>query len=84
VILQQDAFDKIDASSPIERQKEMLEKVLEVCHTNFDFESFEEVNPYFKRVINIFKQMNYSLYQSEDFKKYETELDAIIKERKAA
>ena len=84
VILQQDAFDKIDASSPIERQKEMLEKVLEVCHTNFDFESFEEVNPYFKRVINIFKQMNYSLYQSDDFKKYETELDAIIKERKAA
>lgn len=84
VILQQDAFDKIDASSPIERQKEMLEKVLEVCHTNFDFESFEDVNPYFKRVINIFKQMNYSLYESDDFKKYETELDAIIKERKAA
>lgn len=84
VILQQDAFDKIDASSPIERQKEMLEKVLDVCHTDFDFENFEEVNPYFKRVINIFKQMNYSLYESDDFKKYEAELDAIIKERKAA
>ncbi|KAF0199215.1 MAG: V-type H+-transporting ATPase subunit A [Bacteroidetes bacterium] len=84
VILQQDAFDKIDASTPIERQKDMLGKVLEVCRTGFDFESFEEVNPYFKRVINVFKQMNYSLYQSGDFKKYEAELDAIIKERKAA
>ncbi|MHC1775040.1 MAG: V-type ATP synthase subunit A [Lentimicrobium sp.] len=84
VILQQDAFDKIDASTPIERQKEMLGKVLDVCRTNFDFDSFEEVNPYFKRVINIFKQMNYSLYQSGDFKKYESELDAIINERKAA
>ncbi len=84
VILQQDAFDKIDASSPIERQKDMLGKVLDVCRTSFDFESFEEVNPYFKRVINIFKQMNYSLYQSADFKKYEQELETIIKERKAA
>lgn len=84
VILQQDAFDKIDASSPIERQKDMLGKVLDVCRTDFDFESFEEVNPYFKRVINIFKQMNYSLYQSADFMKYEQELENIIKERKAA
>jgi len=84
VILQQDAFDKIDASTPIERQKEMLGKVLDVCRTDFDFDSFEEVNPYFKRVINVFKQMNYSLYQSGDFKKYESELDAIINERKAA
>lgn len=84
VILQQDAFDKIDASTPIERQKEMLGKVLDVCRTDFDFDSFEEVNPYFKRVINVFKQMNYSLYQSGDFKKYESELEAIINERKAA
>jgi len=84
VILQQDAFDKIDASTPIERQKEMLGKVLEVCRSSFDFEGFEEVNPYFKRVINVFKQMNYSAYKSDDFKKYESELEAIINERKAA
>jgi V/A-type H+-transporting ATPase subunit A len=84
VILQQDAFDKIDASTPIVRQKEMLEKVLYVCRTDFDFETFEDVNPYFKRVINVFKQMNYSLYQSDDFKKYEVELDEIINERKTA
>lgn len=84
VILQQDAFDKIDASTPIERQKEMLGKVLDVCHHDYNFDGFELVNPYFKRVINTFKQMNYSVYQSEDFKKYEAELEAIINERKAA
>lgn len=84
VILQQDAFDKIDSSTPIERQEEMLGKVLEVCNTNFDFDGFEAVNPYFKQVINIFKQMNYSVYQSDDYKKYESELAAIIKERKIA
>jgi V/A-type H+-transporting ATPase subunit A len=42
------------------------------------------VNPYFKRIINVFKQMNYSAYESEDFRKYEAELEIIINERKAA
>ena len=84
VILQQDAFDKTDASTPIERQREMLTKVLDVCRANFDFEGFEAVNPYFKRIINVFKQMNYSEYKSEDFAKYETELEVIINERKVA
>lgn len=84
VILQQDAFDATDASTPIERQREMLIKVLDVCRASFDFEGFEEVNPYFKRIINVFKQMNYSEYKSDDFKKYEIELEAIINEKKVA
>jgi V/A-type H+-transporting ATPase subunit A len=84
VILQQDAFDKTDCSSPLARQKDMLEKVLNVCRSDFDFDGFEEVNPYFKRVINIFKQMNYSLYLSDDFKKYEAELVEILNERRIA
>jgi V/A-type H+-transporting ATPase subunit A len=81
VILQQDAFDKIDSSTPIERQQYMMKKVLNVYHTDFKFDSFEEVNPYFKRIINTFKQMNYSEYKSEKFKKNETELEEIINER---
>jgi V/A-type H+-transporting ATPase subunit A len=84
VILQQDAFDKTDCSSPMARQKDMLGKVLNVCRSDFDFDGFEEVNPYFKRVINIFKQMNYSLYLSDDFKKYEAELVEILNERRIA
>lgn len=84
VILQQDAFDKTDCSSPMARQKDMLGKVLNVCRSDFDFDGFEEVNPYFKRVINIFKQMNYSLYLSDDFKKYEAELIEILNERRIA
>ena len=84
IILQQDAFDKIDQSTPLPRQEYMLNKVLEVYHTRFQFESFEEVGAFFKRIINQFKQMNYSEFQSEQFKKYEEELHAIINERKIA
>jgi V/A-type H+-transporting ATPase subunit A len=82
VILQQDAFDKVDASTPIKRQRYMMDKVLEVYHTDFEFESFEEVNPYFKKIINVFKQMNYSEFDSENFRKYESELKTILQERK--
>ena len=84
VILQQDAFDKIDCNTPLDRQKYMLDKVLEIYNTNFSFESFDEVNPYFKQIINVLKQMNYSVFESEDFKRHEKELNKIIEERKTA
>ena len=66
----------------MERQQYMLNMVLDVVHADFDFDSFEEVNPYFKRIINGFKQMNYSEFQSDPFKKYEAEVMDIINERK--
>ena len=60
----------------------MLDKVIDIYETNFDFDSFEDVNPYFKRIINQLKQMNYSEFQSEQFKHFENELYKIIEERK--
>ena len=63
-------------------QQYMLEKVLEVVRADFEFESFEEVNPYFRRVINAFRQMNYSEFQSEEFRRYELEVEQVINERK--
>lgn len=82
VILQQDAFDKIDAVTPIERQKNMLDMVMNICKTEFEFNDFVEVMEYFKRVINICKQMNYSEFESDQFKKYQNELTDILEEKK--
>lgn len=84
IILQQDAFDKIDASTPIDRQNYMMNKVLKIYNTQFEFESFEEVNPFYKRIINVLKQMNYSEFLSDKFKKFEAELQSIIKVREIA
>jgi V/A-type H+-transporting ATPase subunit A len=82
VILQQDAFDEIDKQTSLERQKFLLETVLGICEIDFNFESFDEVNPYFKRIINVLKQMNYSEFKSDKFNQYLTELGTIIDERK--
>ena len=84
VILQQDAFDPIDQMTPMERQKYMLEKVLNIVKMNFNFENFEEVSSYFRKVINSLKQINYSEFKSDQFHKYESELESIINEKKVA
>jgi V/A-type H+-transporting ATPase subunit A len=84
VILQQDAFDEIDSSSSMERQTIMMDKVLNVCHQEFEFESFEEVTPFFKEVINTFRQMNYSEFKSDKYYSFEKELEAKLAERRTA
>ena len=84
MILQQDAFDPIDQMTPMERQKYMLEKVLNIVKMNFNFENFEEVGSYFRKVINSLKQINYSEFKSDQFQKYESELESIINEKKVA
>ncbi|MFA5443832.1 MAG: V-type ATP synthase subunit A [Bacteroidales bacterium] len=81
IILQQDAFDDVDASTPMERQKYMFSKVINVCDRNFEFEDFEACSTYFKKMINIFRQMNYSEYESDDFKRYETEIEELLAEK---
>lgn len=78
IILQQDAFDSIDCSTPMDRQEFMLKKVLEVCDTQVTFDHFEECSAYYKSIINIMRQMNYSEYKSADFNKYLEQLNKII------
>ena len=72
--LQQDAFDKIDALCPIERQKYMLDCILDICDRTFEFENFEECRNFFKDLINTLRQMNYTEFQSPKFHDYEQQL----------
>ncbi len=83
VILQQDAFDEIDAVTPMERQEEILNMVIDICHTEFEFDNFNEVMDYFKKMINICKQMNYSKFKSEEYGNFYKQLQELIEERKA-
>ncbi len=70
VILQQDAFDAIDALCPLERQRFMLDLVLDICAKDYEFEDFEQCRSFFKDLINQLRQMNYSAYESEQFWAY--------------
>ena len=78
IILQQDAFDSIDCSTPMDRQEFMLNKVLEVCDAPVEFENFEECSAHYKNIINIMRQMNYSQFRSAEFEKYLEQLNNTI------
>jgi V/A-type H+/Na+-transporting ATPase subunit A len=81
IILQQDGFDKIDQSTPLERQKYMMKMILDICKQDFIFETFEEVMPFFKNIVNLCRQMNYAKFHSEHFTKFETEVKDAVKEK---
>ena len=75
VILQQDAFDSIDAYCRFERQKYMYNMVLGICERSFEFEGFEDCSAFFKELINLFKQMNYTEFESKEFKNYRKQIE---------
>ncbi|MEQ8548230.1 MAG: V-type ATP synthase subunit A [Cyclobacteriaceae bacterium] len=78
-IIQQNSFDPIDMRTDIERQRYMLNFILNICSLEFHFDDFEEVRDYFKNLINLVSQMNFSEFQSEAFKNYEKQSGEIIK-----
>ena len=81
VLCQQDAFDEVDCNCPIERQEYMADKVMDICRMEFEFEGFVEVSDFFKELINALRQMNYTLFQSEDFRAAEEKVDALVSQR---
>ena len=77
-ILQQDGFDPVDSLCPLERQKYMLDFVLDICERDFNFEDYEQCRAFFKEIINEVKQMNYSEWQSENFEKYKSNVQKLL------
>lgn len=78
ILLQQDAFDSIDCQTPLERQKYMLDLVLKICDKDYKFERFEKCVSFFKNLINIMRQMNFSEFHSEQFNKYQQQLQNTV------
>ena len=83
VILQQDAFDSIDANCPIERQKLMYNMVLDICRKSFDFADFEQCALYFKELIYLFRQMNYSEWKSAQFDEFRQKIEGLVNDKLA-
>jgi len=81
VILQQDAFDAVDAVCPLERQEYMMDLVVSICHSEFKFDTFLEVMDYFKKMINILKQMNYTRFKSKEFNEFDAQCKQMLSEK---
>lgn len=84
VLLQQDAFDHIDGRTPMKRQQYMTQSVLNLTDTPFSFDSFDEVQPFFKKIIDKYKQMNYCEFESDSFFAFENEISELVNNSKKA
>jgi V/A-type H+-transporting ATPase subunit A len=77
VFLQQDAFDRIDASVPIERQQRSFERVYDLVHRDYDFDGKEAAREFFIKLTGLFKNFNYAAPESPDYQRLLNEIGAL-------
>ena len=70
VYLQQDAFDKIDASAPLERQQKSFSLVYDLVNRQYQFKNKEVARDYFTRLTGLYKNLNYAPENSSEYKDY--------------
>jgi V/A-type H+-transporting ATPase subunit A len=70
VYLQQDAFDEVDASAPLERQKKSFDLVCDLVNRQYQFAEKEATRNYFTRLTGLFKNLNYSREDSPSYGDY--------------
>ncbi len=77
VYLQQDAFDKVDASVPLERQRVAFARVYGLVTRDYAFADKAAVREYFTRLTGLFKNFNYAETESPEYRRLLQEIDAL-------
>lgn len=77
VYLQQDAFDEVDATVPLERQKLTFRRVYELVTRKYDFADKNVARDYFTRLTGLFKNYNYVATTSPDHDRLLKEIDDL-------
>lgn len=83
VFLQQDAFDKVDASMPRERQIESFFLLKELVDRSYDFDTTDEAREFFTRLTGLYKNLNYSEHDSPGYKRYLAEIRELADQHRA-
>lgn len=77
VYLQQDAFDPIDVTVPFDRQVEMLDLVRGIIDRDYLFKTKDEARSHFTRLTGLFKNLNYSARESQDYAQYIKQINSL-------
>ena len=77
VYLQQDAFDDVDVSVPIERQQKMFSLLRKCLTLHPEFSDKDMVRHHFVKLTGLFRNLNYSASESPDYRKYEQEIHLL-------
>ena len=77
VYLQQDAFDSVDASASLERQKLTFNKVYDLVTRTYGFADKEAVRDYFTKLTGLFKNFNYAAEDAPDYDSLWKQIDDL-------
>ena len=77
VYLQQNSFDLIEANCGTLRQRYVTDKLVYVLGSNYAAESKDDARSFFNRMRQKFIDWNYTEFESESFKKAESEIDIL-------
>ncbi len=78
VYLQQDAFDPVDVSVPMDRQRMVFAKLDRLTHSEHRFADKKGVREFFTGLTRLFKEFNYTADTSPDYQRLIGEIDAAI------
>jgi V/A-type H+-transporting ATPase subunit A len=76
--LQQNAFDDVDASTDIGRQVRDLKLMHRAVKTGFDFDSKPAARSFFAKLQDAFYQKNYCAQGSDEYGRYEQEIEQMM------
>ena len=77
VYLQQDAFDAVDSSVSLDRQKVTFNKVYDLVTRNYDFADKGEARDYFTRLTGLFKNFHYAREDAPDYDNLLRQIDDL-------
>ena len=78
VFLQQDAYDPVDSSMPLERQKRSFDMVKAVVEADFDIDDRDVAQDFFTRLISLYKNLNYSPDDSAEYARYLRDIEDLV------
>jgi V/A-type H+-transporting ATPase subunit A len=79
--LQQNAFDKVDAATPAERQRFVFDKILQVADLAFEFADKDQARRTMVAAQDLFRNWNYAEWNSQEFREILERIDAFIAAR---
>lgn len=79
--LQQNAFDKEDAYSPLKRQIALLAIMRKIFKTIFVFPTHDEARTYFLTLQNKIKNMNFTAFESPQYFELAGDIETLIAEQ---
>jgi V/A-type H+-transporting ATPase subunit A len=84
VVLQQDAFDPVDVSAPLDRQKRLVAMVNQVVATDYALTDKDQAREVFTEFTRLFTNLNYAADGSQTYESFAQAIDDLRTQHMAA